>query len=602
MKEPRYIVGIDLGTTNCAVAYVDTLEEQDHAPGIRILPIPQIVEPGQVEEKELLPSFSYQTAPNEFPEASLDLPWQEEGEFAVGIFARHRGSEVPHRVISSSKSWLSFAGADRTAPLLPWGASEEVPHVSPIEASSRLLQHIRKAWNHAIARENADFALERQEIYLTVPASFDATARELTVRAAELAGLSAATLLEEPQAALYAWIEDSHRAWREKVSVGDVILVCDVGGGTTDFSLISVLEEDGELVLERVAVGDHILLGGDNMDLTLAHDIRRRLAGEGVKLDNWQMRGLLHSARQAKEKLFEDPALRSYPVTILGKGRRVVGGAITRELDRAGIEEIILDGFFPRCSKTDQPAEVHQAGLKELGLPYASDPAVTRHLAWFLERHGREERPAGGPLRPTSILFNGGVMKAAPLRDRIVEVLKSWDEGRALTVLSPKSLDLAVAWGSAYYGLARRGRGVRIRSGIERSYYIGIETAMPAVPGMAAPVKALCVVPFGMEEGTETDLPDREFALVVGKPVSFRFFGSTSRHEDNPGDIIEDWEEQGIEELVPVEASLAPEEEREEAPARVRLHVKVTEIGTLELWFYSEKRRWKLEFNVRDGH
>jgi hypothetical protein len=595
MAPQRYIIGIDLGTTNCAVAYTDTFAEQDNSPEIRVFPVPQTVNPGQVEEKNLLPSFSYQVASDEFPEGSLNLPWEQEPGCVVGTFARERGTEVPHRVISSSKSWLSTMGVDRTAPLLPWGSDKDVPHISPIEASSRLLKHIRDAWNHV----NPDCLLESQEIYLTVPASFDATARELTVQAAEMAGIPKVTLLEEPQAAFYAWIQGAQHTWREKVSVGDTILVCDVGGGTTDFSLILVSEEDGELVLERIAVGDHILLGGDNIDLTLAHAIRRRLSDEGTKIDNWQMRGLLHSARHAKENMFQDPDCQTHPVAILGKGRRVIGGSITTELSRQEMEEVILDGFFPRCERTDQPTETHEAGLKELGLPYASDPAVTRHLAWFLQRHRHNGTLSGKTPGLTSVLFNGGVMKADPLRDRILDVLKDWQQDEALKVLPSESLDLAVACGSVYYGLARQGRGVRIRSGTERSYYMGIETAMPAVPGMPAPVKTLCVVPFGMEEGTEVDLPDREFALVVGKPVSFRFFGSTSRHDDQVGDLIEDWEDAGIEELVPIETQLAPEEGQDERSVRVRLHMKVTETGTLELWFVSDGKQWKLEFNVR---
>ncbi len=600
MKPSRYIVGIDLGTTNCAVAYVDTFEQEDDSPKIRLFRIPQVVAPGIVEEQQLLPSFSYQIATGELPQGSLDLPWQEGAGFVVGTFARERGAEVPDRVISSSKSWLSHSGTDRMASLLPWDAPEKVPHISPIEASSRLLKHIRDAWNHVIAAGNPDFFLESQEIFLTVPASFDATARQLTVRAADMAGISKVTLLEEPQAAFYAWIESTQEGWRKEVSVGDVILVCDIGGGTTDFSLILVSESQGELVLERIAVGDHILLGGDNIDLTLAYAIRNRLAGEGIKLDNWQMRGLLHSARRAKEEMFENPDCDSHPVTILGKGRRVIGGTISTELTRQEIEDVILNGFFPKCTETDRPKETHRAGLKELGLPYASDPAVIRHLAWFLQRHKNDSNLPGEALTPTAALFNGGVMKAEPLKHRIIEVLESWNEGgRRLKVLAPGSLDLAVAYGGVYYGLARRGRGIRIRSGTERSYYIGIETAMPAVPGMPAPIKALCVVPFGMEEGTEAHLPDREFGLVVGEPVSFRFFGSTSRHDDGIGDVIEDWEEEGIEELVPLETELPAEEGQEGTPVRVRLDIKVTEIGTLELWFVSDTKRWQLEFNVR---
>jgi molecular chaperone DnaK (HSP70) len=601
--ESRYIIGIDLGTTNCAVAYVDTLEGAE-AP-TRFMEIPQVMTPGNIEVSPLLPSFSYQIKPGEFPEESFDLPWQQAPEGVVGVYARERGAQVPDRVIASSKSWLSYSAVDRSAPLLPWGAPEEVVHISPLDASARLLEHIRHAWNHTIAAGNPGLSLETQEVFLTVPASFDAAARELTVQAAEKAGISRVTLLEEPQAAFYAWIESPGRRWQEDVRLGDAILVCDIGGGTTDFSLILVSEKNGALFLERIAVGDHILLGGDNMDLTLAYAIGKRLAAEGIKLDGWQMRGLLHSARRAKEALFADRQRGAHPVTILGKGRSIVGGTITTELTQEEMESVILEGFFPKCDPSDRPAEQSRAGLKELGLPYASDPAVTKHLAWFLTRHQPDEALRGNPLQPTAVLFNGGVMKAEALQQRIVEILNSWaGGGDSLKVLASRSLDLAVAYGSVCYGLARRGQGIRIRSGTERSYYIGIESAMPAVPGMSPPVKALCVVAFGMEEGSETALTNRQFGLVVGQPVSFRFFGATTRHEDKAGDIIEDWEEAGLEELAPVETRI-PEDNRMEGapegvPVRVTLHIKVTEIGTLELWFVSDAKRWKLEFNVRN--
>lgn len=599
MERARYIIGIDLGTTNCAVAYADLhgISERE-LPEIQIFEISQVVSPGSVERKALLPSFVYQAVDGELPEGSMDVPWHARANSCVGIFARDRGAEVPDQVVSSSKSWLSYSGMDRTAMVLPLGAPDGIEKMSPIKAAAKILSHIRSAWNHTMAGGDPALCLEAQEIYLTVPASFDATARELTAKAAEMAGIPRVTLLEEPQAAFYAWIQTSHDAWRDQVSVDDVVLVCDVGGGTTDFSLILVSEEAGQLALERVAVGDHILLGGDNIDLTLAFCIQERLAKDGVKLDNWQMRGLFHSARRAKEELFVSEELKSHPVTILGKGRRIIGGTITTELTRADVEHIVLEGFFPRCEPTARPEQVNQAGLQELGLPYASDPAVTKHLAWFLQRH-RPQDSSDEFLTPTGVLFNGGVMKAKPFQDRVIGVLDSWRKsGVPSKVLTSNSLDLAVARGSAYYGLARQGRGIRIRSGTERSYYVGVQTAMPAIPGMATPIKALCVAPFGMEEGTEAKLSNRRFGLIVGRPVSFRFFGSTTRH-DNIGDSIEDWQDAGIEELVPIETELPAPDGEEGKPVSVYLQVKVTEIGTLELWFVSETNRWKLEFNVR---
>ena len=351
-----------------------------------------------------------------------------------------------------------------------------------------------------------------------MPASFDEEARELTLQAAAAAGLKHVTLLEEPQAAFYAWIDGLGDSWRRRVAVGDLILVCDVGGGTTDFSLIAVAERDGDLALERVAVGEHILLGGDNMDLALARLLQQRLEAAGHKVDTWQLHGLWHQCRLAKEALLTDPSQRERPVTLLGRGSRLIGGSITTALTIDDVNQVLLDGFFPAVPSSEMPARQRRVGLQELGLPYAADAAVTRHLARFLSRQTGDaagaapiRRGPGGMACPTHILFNGGVMKADALRTRVVEVLSGWlvQEGFAALdarhVLEAPDLDRAVARGAAYYGMARRGRGIRIRSGAARTYYVGIESAMPAVPGMPAPIKALCVVPFGMEEGAGRD-------------------------------------------------------------------------------------------------
>ena len=612
----RYIVGIDLGTTNCAVAYVDTQTAEADNPPIQLFSIPQLVAPGNVEERDLLPSFLYLPSEQELPAGSLHLPWADDLPFMVGTLARARGAEVPGRLISSAKSWLCHIGADRTAPILPWGGdtkNAELQKMSPLEVSAQYLLHIRNAWNTSIGQNNSELALENQDVFLTVPASFDAAARDLTVQAAEQAGLSSVTLLEEPQAACYAWIEAAGEQWRKHVRVGDIILVCDVGGGTTDFSLIAVSEEDGELVLNRIAVGDHILLGGDNMDLTLAYTVQQRLAADGTKLDSWQFRGLGHSCRVAKEQLLQAEHSADHadtqPLTILGRGRSVIGGTLKTELSYAELEATLVDGFFPHVAVTEHPKTNRRVGFQEMGLPYAADPGVTRHLAKFLSQH-RQEGKTHTFLHPTALLFNGGVMKAGLLRQRVTEVLDDWvsqEESESvresIRILEEAHLDHAVARGAAYYGLARRGKGVRIRGGTARSYYIGIETAMPAVPGLPAPLKALCVVPFGLEEGTESDIADQEFGLVVGEPAEFRFLGSTTRREDHIGLLIEDLSEylgDDIEELTPLETTLSwAGQEGEIVP--VRLHTRVTEVGTLELWAVSrdETQRWKLEFNVR---
>jgi molecular chaperone DnaK (HSP70) len=602
MTVSRYIVGIDLGTTNCVVAYVDTqIADADH-PSIQLLHIPQLVAPGDVEERDMLPSFLYLPSGREFPAGSLALPWAEDLPFVVGTLARTRGAEVPGRLIASAKSWLCHVGVDRTAPILPWGGGEDLKKMSPLEVSAQYLLHIRHAWNFLMARDNPELALEHQEVFLTVPASFDAAARELTVQAAEWAGFPTVRLLEEPQAAFYAWIQDTGERWRKQVRVGDVILVCDIGGGTTDFSLIAVSDEGGELELKRVAVGEHILLGGDNMDLALAYAVQQRLAANGTKLDAWQMRGLWQSCREAKEKLLQADSPQSYPVTILGRGSSVIGGTLRTELHYEELEATLVDGFFPRCESNEVPKTSRRVGFQEMGLPYAADPGVTRHLAKFLTRQRMSEGDSHTFVHPTAILFNGGVMKATLLRQRLVEVLNSWlsqEGGETLRTLEGTNLDHAVACGAAYYGLARRGKGIRIRGGVARSYYIGIETSMPAVPGIAAPLKALCVVPYGMEEGTESDIPGQEFGLVVGEPAQFRFLGSTTRREDQVGTLIEEPGED-IEELTPLETTLSwIGQEGITIPVRLRSHV--TEVGTLELWAVSrdETHRWKLEFNVR---
>jgi hypothetical protein len=413
------------------------------------------------------------------------------------------------------------------------------------------------------------------------------------------------TLLEEPQAAFYAWIHREKEKWRKEVRVGESILVCDVGGGTTDFSLIQVTEEKGELTLRRVAVGDHLLLGGDNMDLALAYAVQAKLAQKGVKLDTWQFRGLWYSSRMAKERLLADPALKSEPVVILGRGTSLIGGTIRTELTRTEVQNVILDGFFPSCQSTDYPQEKPRVGMREMGLPYESDPAVTRHLARFLGRQARRSPAAGEGevLFPTAVLFNGGVMKADLIRQRILAVLNGWSETQGLRELESDDLDLAVARGGAYYGLARRGRGVRIRGGAARPYYIGIESALPAVPGFVTPMKALCVVPYGMEEGTEAEIRQKEFGLVVGEPAVFHLLASTVRKKDQMGEIVEDWQGE-IEEVTTMEMVLPPGAGREEKGevVPVWLQSKMTEIGTLELWCVSrdDKQRWKLEFNLRE--
>lgn len=608
----KYIVGIDLGTTNSALAHCKVVEDDEAAP-ITVQPVPQLVNPNEVADRTLLPSFLYLPGAVDFPKDSLALPWERQPRFVIGELARKRGAESPARLVASAKSWLCYAAVNRTAPILPWQAPEEVPKLSPVEASSQFLDYLRHAWDNQFAGTQPESGLSQQEVLLTVPASFDEEARELTRRAAESAGLKNVTLLEEPQAAFYAWLESQGDAWRKRVKVGDLVLVCDVGGGTTDFSLISVSEHEGELALKRVAVGDHILLGGDNMDLALARLLQQRLEADGHRVDTWQLHSLWHQCRIGKERLFEEHKVQKHPVTLLGKGSKLVGGTIKTELLREDLEKVLVEGFFPKVASSDMPARQRRIGFQELGLPYAADAAITRYLARFLAQQvqtspevGEIRRGRSGLACPTHVLFNGGVMKAAVLRDRFIEVLSGWLRKEGFEPLGRKEildapdLDHAVARGAAYYGRARRGKGVRIRSGAARTYYIGIESAMPAVPGMPAPLKALCVVPFGMEEGTEAKIPEREFGLVVGEPAEFRFLSSTVRKQDQIGSLLEDWGDE-IEELSPLEVTLNLDGQ-EGTVLPVRLETRVTELGTLEVWCVTRDgtERWKLELNIRE--
>ncbi|RJQ87544.1 MAG: Hsp70 family protein [Desulfobacteraceae bacterium] len=603
MTDSAYIIGIDLGTTNSVVAFIDADVQSLEDARIRLFEIPQVVDAGVLEARPILPSFVLLPAEQETPPGALALPWDASARTSVGEYARRRGEEIPQRLIASSKSWLCNTMVDRNAPILPWdsirpGHSPKSAKLSPVAASAAILRHIRDAWNHRMARTASGLderlKMENQTIYLTVPASFDAVARELTVAAADMAGLRQVTLLEEPQAAFYAWISGSAGDWRDEVAPGDLILVCDVGGGTSDFSLIQVAQEEGDLVLERIAVGNHLLVGGNNMDLALAYALARQLAESGPRLDAWQMNGLWHSCRRAKEQILSDPQCERLPVTILGRGSSLIGGMVQAELTRELVQDVLRDGFFPACEPGDKPKAARRAGIQEFGLPFESDPAITRHLAAFLDRRD----PSGQPINPTAVLFNGGVMKSKLLREQVVTVLNSWRSGNAVREIKGTDFDLAVARGAAYYGLARLGRGIRIRGGLGRSYYIGVAAAMPAVPGLPAPTKALCVASFGMEEGTSAAISGQEFVLRVGEAVAFDFLGATTRTDDAVGTIVEDWQGE-IEAITTLETTLEGDYGQ---TIPVTLELRITEVGTLELWCVSkiDDRRWKLEWNVRE--
>lgn len=589
---PTYVIGIDLGTTNSVVAYAPLDAEK---PAVQLLPIPQLVAPGVVESRTTLPSFMYLAPEHEASAGVFDLPWRKGNVVVVGELARQQSAEKPERTVVGAKSWLAHSKVDRHQPLLPWGAPAEVAKVSPVMASRRYLEHMIAAWEHVYPAA----PLAEQIVVLTVPASFDAAARELTREAALAAGLPASLiLLEEPQAAVYAWLTAMDERWRRLLKVGETLLVCDVGGGTTDLTLVGVDQEGGELMLRRIAVGDHLLVGGDNMDLTLAHFVAGKFGEKGVKLDPWQSVSLWHQCRAAKESLLSVGGPKKHPLSVLGRGSKLIGGTVKVDVERDAAAELLLEGFFPKCQATDRPARRRQSGFQEIGLPFESDTAVTKHLAAFLSAHGKAEEP----IRPSHVLFNGGVFKADAFRDRLLEVLASWAGDAPPQILAGEhDLDHAVARGATYYGWAKNHGGVRIRGGTARSYYVGIETSGLAVPGAPRPLKALCVVPFGMEEGSSIDVPSGEFGLVVGEPATFRFFSSPVRKTDQPGNLLDRWNDDELSETDSLEAILPKDDTLEDDFVPVRFHTHITELGVFELWCQSTKsaNRWKLEFSVR---
>jgi hypothetical protein len=606
----RYSVGIDLGTTHCVLSYADITDNEDGEFSQHVMAIPQLTSPGVVEDRYQLPSFLYQAHEAELAEGSTALPWSAKPDYLIGEIARNLGSKTPIRLVSSAKSWLCHAGVDCKAPILPPDAPDEVERVSPLQATTAYLQHLCDAWKN----QHPDAPLAEQDLVITVPASFDPAARELTVESARAVGLDQAILLEEPQAALYSWIEKSQGDWRKQATCGDIILVIDVGGGTTDLSLIAVTEKNGNLELTRVAVGDHILLGGDNMDLALAYTVKAKLEQDGKRLEPWQVQALTHGCRDAKEKIFSNDDIDAIPLVVANRGSSLMSGNLRTELTRDEVGRVLVEGFLPKVPVSDRPVSRTRTGLRTAGLPYAQDAAITRHLAAFLAKQQNatdDLKDINLPehatfLHPTAVLFNGGVLKANALAERLMEVLNLWllgEKAPEARLLAGADLDLAVARGAAYYGFVRKGKGVRIKGGTAAAYYVGIESAMPAVPGLMPEIEALCIAPFGMEEGTREELPDDEFGLVIGEPVRFRFFASNIRREDKVGTRLDYWTDEELSELDEIEITLPVEGQRPGEVVPVHLCAAVTEVGTLELQAVSQKDsgRWKIEFDVRAG-
>ncbi|QDU62232.1 Chaperone protein dnaK2 [Planctomycetes bacterium Pan216] len=596
MSTSRYIIGIDLGTTNSVVSYLDTDTGDEQLAEIPILDVHQLLGERQVGPRPRLPSFLYLPSEHEVPEGSLALPWDEEARSAVGEMARQRAAMTPGRVVTSAKSWLCHAAVDRTANILPWGAPEEVARVSPVEASTRYLAHLRHAWNYLMGKA-APF--EEQEVILTVPASFDEVARELTVEAARDAGIEHLLLIEEPQSVFYNWLFDHRDDWAESVEPGQLILVADVGGGTSDFSLIEVEAKGEEVGFRRIAVGEHLLLGGDNMDLALAASLEEQLVAGEKRLDAIQWATLQHACRAAKEDLLSPEGPKEVPVTVAGRGSSLIGGTLRASLSRTTTIDRILNGFFPLTGREEMPSRSARAGLQEFGLPYTSDPAISRHIAAFL----RDASPTSdqGPRRPNFVLFNGGVFKPDVLRERFVDLVGSWFPDEPPPVILNRQetdLDRAVARGAAYYGLVRRGRGVRIAGGTPRSFYVGLGGAGSAAEGDVA--DTICIAPQGLEEGDQVEIPDREFELLIRQPVSFPFYSSRTRPTDAVGTMVAS-NSPALTALPPIRAVLPSGKKSQAATVRVHLDAILTEVGTLEIWCVTTDgdRRWRLQFDVR---
>lgn len=593
----RYIVGIDLGTTNCAAALIDTATDDQAA---QTFSIPQLVAPGEIEARETLPSFHYEAAEGEFSAEMLRLPWQTDAVTRiVGCFARDHGETVPGRQIASAKSWLCHGGIDRTAAVLPWHGADDVQSRSPVEVSGSYLAHLRAAWNN----RSPEHPLEDQDVVITLPASFDEVARELTVKAAARAGLPRIVLLEEPQAAFYAWINRHRNDWENHVQPGQKILVCDIGGGTSDFTLIRVRPgNDGKIRFHRVAVGDHLILGGDNLDLALAHHVERKLAGDG-KLQPRQWGVLVRTCRRAKEALLGEHPPENFVINLPGSGAKLIGGGLQAEITGKEVREILLEGFVPNVDLQSKPA-TQNSGFQEFGLPYAADPAITRYLAAFLTTHrhdaDREEstQTEHDPARPDIVVFNGGLFESPALRRRLLDVLGGWfssDEGEPWQplVLKNDRLDLAVAYGAAYYGMVRRGVGVRIAAGLPRSYYIGAES--PDDKKMTA----VCLLPAGIEDEQGVDLTERTFNLRIREPVEFPIFVSSTRLTDRPGDAVP-FDREQMSALPPIRTILKSRS-ADAAVLPVHLHARLTAIGTMDIWCseVGGSRSWKLQFDVR---
>lgn len=598
----RYIVGIDLGTTNSAVCYIDTQADGDGRLKVQTLPIPQSVAAGEVEPRETLPSFHYQPAEGEFSDGALNLPWGiDASDNTVGVLARDHGIHVPGRMIASAKSWLCHPGVDRTARILPWQGNDDVERLSPVDVSARYLAHMLASWNHQFP----DAPLPEQTVVLTIPASFDEVARNLTIQAAQKAGIRRVLLIEEPQAAFYAWINRHADSWETLVQPGQKILVCDVGGGTSDFTLIRVQSDsEGKVVFHRVAVGEHLILGGDNLDLSLAYFLEARFRDEGNgDLTPRQWSVLVRVARKVKEAMLAPDATEEYTVSLPGTGSRLIGGGLQTTVTRQQVAEVLLEGFLPQVDFQQSPQQA-QSGFREFGLPYAADSAITRYLSQFLRTHAEAAvdnavlNDDADPARPDIVLFNGGLFESPVLQQRMVDTISDWFSVNGKRwqpkVLDCQRLDLAVAQGAACYGQVTRGTGVRISAGLPRTYYLGAHTHDGP--------QAVCVVPAGTEPGTDIEPGSQTFDLQTDTPVEFPVYYSATRLTDAAG-VSLPLDLDQLTALPPIRTVVRSRAGGSQEAVKVRLNGRLTEIGTLDLWCAGadSDERWKLQFDVRSA-
>lgn len=584
----NYFVGIDLGTTHTVVAY---LPKQQTAQSIEIFAVEQLVTLGEVAARPLLPSVRYHPAVGEV--SAADLVFAPQGETAIiGEAARVLGAKTLGRLVTSAKSWLSHPSVDAQADILPWGSHADVSKVSPLEASASYLAHIRSVWRHRFP----DDPLEQQEIVLTVPASFDEGARSLTLAAAKLAGLPQVRLLEEPQAVCYDWLRCHAGRIQQALHNVHLLLVCDVGGGTTDLTLIKVELGQQEPKLTRIGVGDHLMLGGDNIDLALAHVAESRLITDGKRLSSADFSYLLEQCRIAKEKLLDEHAPEQWRVTLLGGGSRLIGATRSVELTRAEVRAIALDGFFP-LSGLDELPDRKRSGMVEFGLPYASEPAVSKQIAGFLHlhQHVAQEALQGLGRVPDALLLNGGVFRSRPISQRVVELLTAWG-GKTPVLLENKHPELSVALGAVSYAVALRDKQLKIGGGSPRSYFLVVDSATATTAR-----QGVCILPRGSEEGNEIVLPDRQFALRLGVPVRFHLVSIATDTEYQPGELV-DIDDDLFHSLPPLAVAFTPEAGAAQEVV-VQLAVTQTEIGTLQIQcvaIANNAQRWDVEFQLRN--